>query len=113
MPDEDFRAPLIPALLVLVYPSIYEGFGLPPLEAMQCGTPVITCNTSSLPEVVGDGGTMVAPGDVDALAGAILDTSRHADRGALRQRAMQQACRFGWSIVATATLKVYRTALRN
>ena len=56
---------------LFVYPSLYEGFGLPPLEAIVCGTPVITSNTSSLPEVVGDAGIMVDPHDVDRLADAM------------------------------------------
>ena len=110
VPDEDL-APLYTGATVFVYPSIYEGFGLPPLEAMQCGTPVVTSNTSSLPEVVGAGGTMVEADDIDALAGAILHTSRHPDKHALRQRALKQAGRFGWDISVAATLRAYRTAL--
>ena len=68
--DEDLPA-LYNAADLFVYPSLYEGFGLPPLEAMACGTPVITSNTSSLPEVVGDAGIMIDPYDVDKLADAM------------------------------------------
>jgi len=112
VPDGDL-APLYTDAAVFVFPSFHEGFGLPPLEAMQCGTPVITCNTSSLPEVVGGGGVMVDPNDVDALAGAILDFARHPDRSALQQRALTQARRFSWEISMAKTLDAYRAALRG
>jgi glycosyltransferase involved in cell wall biosynthesis len=113
VPDEDL-APLYTGAQVFVYPSIYEGFGLPPLEAMQCGTPVITSNTSSLPEVVGDGGVMVAPDDVNELAGAMLDLARDTDRrGHLQQRALARARRFSWEFSTAATLRAYRAALQG
>ena len=105
-------APLYTGARALVYPSIYEGFGLPPLEAMQCGAPAITSNTSSLPEVVGDGGVLLAPDDLDGLAGAILDlvgdSGRHA---ALQQRALAQARRFSWEKSASTLLRAYNAAL--
>jgi glycosyltransferase involved in cell wall biosynthesis len=111
VPDEDL-APLYTGAQIFVYPSMYEGFGLPPLEAMRCGTPVITSNASSLPEVVGDGGVMVAPNDVDALAGAMIALARDA---ALHERVQQQALararRFSWACSAAATLRAYRSAL--
>ena len=69
--DDDLPAVYAAGPDAFVFPSLYEGFGLPPLEAMACGTPVITSNTSSLPEVVGDAGIMVDPLDVKALADAI------------------------------------------
>jgi glycosyltransferase involved in cell wall biosynthesis len=113
VPDEDL-APLYTGARVFVYPSIYEGFGLPPLEAMQCGTPTITSNTSSLPEVVGDGGVMVAPDDVDGLAGQMLDLARDSDRRrCLQQRALAQARRFSWELSTAATLGAYRAALQG
>jgi glycosyltransferase involved in cell wall biosynthesis len=113
VPDEDL-APLYTGAQVFVYPSIYEGFGLPPLEAMQCGTPAITSNTSSLPEVVGDGGVMVAPDDVDALAGVMLDLARDTDRRRyLQQCALAQARHFSWELSAAATLRAYRAALQG
>ena len=111
VPDADL-GPLYSGARVFVYPSIYEGFGLPPLEAMQCGTPAITSNTSSLPEVVGDAGVMVAPDDVDALAGAMLDLARDGERRrCARERALAQARRFTWERSTAATLGAYRTAL--
>ncbi len=71
VPDDDLVA-LYNAAEVFLYPSYYEGFGLPPLEAMACGTPVVTSDAASLPEVVGDAAVMVAPDDPQELAGAIL-----------------------------------------
>ena len=111
VPDEDL-APLYTGAQVFVYNSIYEGFGLPPLEAMQCGTPVITSTTSSLPEVVGTAGVMVAPHDLDALAGALLEVAAGSTSGDERQqRALAQARNFSWARATAATLHAYRAAL--
>ena len=105
-------APLYTGARALVYPSIYEGFGLPPLEAMQCGTPVIATDTSSLPEVVGDGGVLLAPDDLDGLAGAIVDLVGDSERhAALQQRAFAQARRFSWEKSASTLLRAYCAAL--
>ena len=82
VPDEDL-ATLYGGALAFVYPSLCEGFGLPPLEAMQCGTPVIAGRVASLPEVVGDAGILVDLGDPDALCAAMLRLYRDA---ALRER---------------------------
>ena len=96
VPDEDLSA-LLTAVSVFVYPSLYEGFGLPVLEAMQCGAPVITSTTSSLPEVVGDAAVCVDPTDDDALAQAMsdvmLDSTLAAD---LRRRGLERAKTFTW-----------------
>ncbi|NJO04552.1 MAG: glycosyltransferase family 4 protein [Chloroflexaceae bacterium] len=96
------------AATVFVFPSLYEGFGMPPLEAMACGTPVVTSNTTSLPEVVGDAGLMIDPHNADALAAAIRrvldDTDLHAN---MRQRGLHQAACFTWSATAAATRAVY------
>lgn len=96
----------------MVYPSVYEGFGLPPLEAMACGCPVITSNTSSLPEVVGQAGLMVAPDDVDGLAESLqlllTDKSartRYADLGVAR------ANEFSWEKAAQQTLEIYKQVI--
>ncbi|MCX7860389.1 MAG: glycosyltransferase family 4 protein [Chloroflexus sp.] len=97
------------AATVFVFPSIYEGFGMPPLEAMACGTPVITSNTSSLPEVVGDAGLMVSPSDTVALAEAIRRLLTDADlRAELRQRGLARARRFSWAETAAKTLAAYQ-----
>jgi glycosyltransferase involved in cell wall biosynthesis len=111
VPDADL-SPLYTGARVFVYPSIYEGFGLPPLEAMQCGTPVITSMASSLPEVVGDGGLMVPAHDVDEFAAAMLALARDgALHDRMRARALARAGRFNWSTSIDATLRAYRAAL--
>jgi glycosyltransferase involved in cell wall biosynthesis len=71
VPEEELPY-LFSAADVFVYPSFYEGFGIPPLEAMACGIPVVTSNVSSLPEVVGDAGLLVDPQNTDEIAGAII-----------------------------------------
>ncbi len=96
-----------------VFPSFYEGFGLPPLEAMACGVPVICADASSLPEVVGDAAVMFDPYAVDALAAAIqrvLDAP--ALRADLRERGLQRAQAFSWEQTARQTLQVYETLQR-
>jgi glycosyltransferase involved in cell wall biosynthesis len=96
------------AATVFVFPSIYEGFGMPPLEAMACGTPVLTSNSSSLPEVVGDAGLMAEPTDVDALAAALLRLLHDTDlRHDLRERGLQRAQAFSWRTTAERTLEAY------
>jgi glycosyltransferase involved in cell wall biosynthesis len=94
---------------VFAYPSLYEGFGFPPLEAMACGAAVVASNASSLPEVVGDAGLLVEPADVDALAhvlGRVLDDAHL--RADLQQRGIQRAAQFTWAHVAERTLDSYR-----
>ena len=108
--------PDLPALYsgaaAFVYPSIYEGFGLPPLEAMACGAPVITTNNSSLPEVVGDAALIVDAHDVDAIANAMLQVaSDPSARENLRQRGLARAKFFTWRRTAEQTLAVYEKAL--
>jgi glycosyltransferase involved in cell wall biosynthesis len=92
-----------------VYPSVYEGFGLPPLEAMACGCPVITSNTSSLPEVIGQAGIMVGPDDETGLTGALdrllTDKAEHAR---LREAGLKRATEFTWQETARRTLEIYR-----
>ena len=107
VPAEDLPA-LYSAATVFVYPSLHEGFGLPPLEAMACGTPVITSNASSLPEVVGDAGIMVDPHNVEELAEAILRVLRDPDlRQEMSAKGLEQAKKFSWKETARQTLKVY------
>jgi glycosyltransferase involved in cell wall biosynthesis len=91
-----------------VFPSRYEGFGLPPLEAMACGTAVVTSNSSSLPEVIGDAGFAVHPEAAREMAGAIIATIVQENLAAeLRQKGLQQAAKFSWEKTATETLLVY------
>ncbi|MCZ7571820.1 MAG: glycosyltransferase family 4 protein [Ardenticatenaceae bacterium] len=95
-----------------VYPSLYEGFGLPVLEAMACGTPVLTSNAASLPEVVGPAGLTVAARDEGALAEALRRLLRDAAlRATLRERGLQQARRFSWLEAARVQTRIYRAAL--
>ena len=97
------------AATAFVYPSIYEGFGLPPLEAMACGTPVIVSNAASLPEVVGGDGLMIAPHDVSGWAAALAQVWNDAAyRAELAERGRQQAARFTWLETARQTAAVYR-----
>jgi glycosyltransferase involved in cell wall biosynthesis len=95
---------------VFAYPSLWEGFGLPVLEAMACGTPVLTSNVSSLPEVAGDAAVLVSPTDVDAIAGGLgrLLESR-ALRADLADRGVRRAAEFSWERCARETLAVYET----
>jgi glycosyltransferase involved in cell wall biosynthesis len=105
--DEDLPA-LYNAADLFVYPSIFEGFGLPPLEAMACGTPVITSNTSSLPEVVGNAGIMVDPYDVDRLADAMYEVLSNVGlREDMIKRGLEKAKMFSWDKCARETLKVF------
>jgi glycosyltransferase involved in cell wall biosynthesis len=97
---------------VFVYPSFYEGFGLPVLEAMACGTPVITTNVSSMPEIAGEAGVLLPPGDDRQLAQALLDLLRDpARRRQLSEAGLQRAAAFTWDRTAAETLTVYRQAL--
>lgn len=94
---------------LFVYPSIYEGFGFPPLEAMSCGTPVITTAVSSLPEVVGDAAVLVEPGQTQALCRAMAEVlSDERRRADMVERGLVRAKRFSWSEAARFTLNLYQ-----
>lgn len=94
---------------VFVYPSLYEGFGLPPLEAMNCGTPVVTSNLTSIPEVVQDAGMLINPYNEDELPEALVkllnDESLQKE---YRERGLKRAQDFSWAKTAEKTLEVYR-----
>jgi glycosyltransferase involved in cell wall biosynthesis len=95
---------------LLLFPSLYEGFGWPPLEAMACGTPVVASNAASLPEVVGDAGLMCSPLDYDGLANAMYALLTNNDlRLAVIKKGLMRASLFSWEKVAQQTLAVYES----
>lgn len=108
--------PELPFLLAgacaTVYPSIYEGFGLPPLESMACGVPVICSDRSAMPEVVGDGGVLLDPDDIAGFSAAMLRAIEDPVwRQVIGERALRRAGRFSWQRCARETLAVYRELL--
>jgi glycosyltransferase involved in cell wall biosynthesis len=113
VPERDLPA-LYSGAICFVYPSFFEGFGLPPLEAMKCGVPVIAGNRTSLPEVMGEAGLLVDPFDVQALASAIERLIGNSDfRNELRVKGLEQARKFDWRETARQTLKVYSEVVGN
>jgi len=93
---------------IFVYPSLYEGFGLPPLEAMACGIPVITSNTSSLPEVIGDAGIMVDPTDINSLCESMYILLKDKELwNRMRNMGLERSKLFSWDKTAEKILKVY------
>jgi glycosyltransferase involved in cell wall biosynthesis len=111
--DADLSA-VLSAAAVFVYPSLFEGFGLPPLEALACGTPVVASNTTALPEVLGDAALLVDPTNVDAIAAAVQralvdDTLR----AGLQRRGLQRAACFSWDATALNTQQAYTRAAQR
>ena len=102
------------AATAFVYPSFYEGFGLPVLEAMACGTPVVTSDRTSLPEVVGSTGLLIDPDDPDSIAEALRRLTSDADlRASLARSGRERASQFTWQRTARETAAVYRDALND
>jgi glycosyltransferase involved in cell wall biosynthesis len=112
VPEDALRV-LYDRALALIYPSLYEGFGLPLVEAMAGGAPVLASDTASMPEVVGDGGLLLDPHRsrewADAFAMLALD---HDRRGQLRAKGLLRAAQFSWETTARRTLDVYRAIVR-
>lgn len=112
-PEEDLPI-LYNGCDIFVYPSLYEGFGLPPLEAMNCGTPVITSNISSIPEVVGDGGILIDPFNtaslIDALEMVLNDDNKKKE---LSEKGLIRASSYSWKKTAEETIKVYKKVAEN
>lgn len=108
VPDEDL-AGLYNAADLFIYPCLYAGFGLPPLEAMACGTPVITSNNSSLPEVVGDAGLLINPYNIKEISNAISSLIDDDDlRENLIKKGLKRSKLFNWSNSAYETLETYK-----
>jgi glycosyltransferase involved in cell wall biosynthesis len=98
---------------LFAFPSLYEGFGLGPLEAMACGTPVVSSNSSSLPEVVGEAGLLFEPTDTAAMTQALRRIlTDEALRAELKQRSLQQAKKFSWAKAAEEHIAVYQSLLK-
>jgi glycosyltransferase involved in cell wall biosynthesis len=109
--DDEMARRALTGACVLAYPSVYEGFGFPPLEAMAVGVPVVTTSVGAIPEVVGDGAQLVPPGDVEALAGAL---ARVLDEADLRHRLIEQgharAAMFTWTACGEGLADLYAAA---
>lgn len=113
VPEQDLVG-LYSGAICFVYPSYFEGFGLPAVEAMQCGVPVIAGNRTSLPEVVADAGLLFDPFDTQALVNAltqVIDDS--ACRALLRAKGLERARNFNWKTTAQLTLNVYQAAAKT
>lgn len=109
--DEDLSG-IYSGATAFVYPSYYEGFGLPLLEAMQCGVPVISSNTSSMPEVVEDAGILLPPDDEEGIAASIMKLIEDPElRHELSQRSIQQSKKFSWEKCVEETIGIYRKAM--
>ncbi|GCE25605.1 glycosyl transferase family 1 [Dictyobacter alpinus] len=110
--EEEDKPALYSGTSVFVFPSLYEGFGLDPLEAMSCGAPVVCSNRTSLPEVVGEAAISIDPEDTKALVDAMYSVLSNDELQAdLRARSLQQAARFSWRTAAQQTLAVYEEVL--
>ncbi|MBD2099627.1 glycosyltransferase family 1 protein [Leptolyngbya sp. FACHB-261] len=107
--DDRHLAKLYRCSLALVYPSLYEGFGIPPLEAMSCRTAVVASNCSSIPEVVGDAGILFGPNSITDLADILIDLSENpTKRDELIAKGEKRATMFSWEKTAAQTLAVYQ-----
>ncbi|HEY8491390.1 MAG TPA: glycosyltransferase family 1 protein [Dehalococcoidia bacterium] len=113
VPDEAMPA-LYSGADLFVFPSLYEGFGLPPLEAMACGTPVVASSRSAMPEVLGDAALLVEPQDVGAVTAAVRRVLEdEALRARLREAGLRRAAGYSWESAARATMEVYRRAVEG
>ena len=98
---------------LLVYPSFYEGFGLPPLEAMACGTPVISSNTTSIPEIVEDSTILINPSDISEISNSIIEIANNLElQKKLIKQGLEQVSKFNWHKTAKKTLKAYENTLK-
>jgi len=108
---EDERRSLLSGAVALAYPSLYEGFGFPPLEAMASGVPVVATTAGSLPEVLGDAAELVPPGDAGALAGALARVIKDSGlRSRLIEAGRLRAASFTWASAAASMMDLYKLA---
>jgi glycosyltransferase involved in cell wall biosynthesis len=113
-PAEASKPALYRNAVALIFPSHYEGFGLPPLEALACGTPVVGSDVSSIPEIVGNAGVLLAPDDAEGMAGALIQLAIDEDfRAEMSRRALAQAARFSWERTARETFAAYQDVSRH
>lgn len=111
-PDQPSLLQLYNAADMLLAPSTHEGFGITLLEAMACGTPVITANTSAMPEVVSDAGVLIDPLNIEAIAAAILHLRQdHTYRQTLIQKGLERVKAFTWEAVSEAIAQIYESLL--
>jgi glycosyltransferase involved in cell wall biosynthesis len=109
--DHDNLPSLYSAAEIFVFPTLWEGFGLPLLEAMACGAPTVASRVSCFPEIAGDGAVLIDPYRVDEIAGAMLELANDSEaREALSQRAVARASNFTWEATARKTIAVYKDA---
>ncbi len=112
-PDTDLPL-LYSAAKLLVHPSLYEGFGLTPLEAMACGTPVVYADTSSLPEIIGDTGFAVSPASTESLAEGIREMLENDQlRHSFSEKGIQHTQRYSWPNIARRILEIYRLLIEH
>ncbi len=112
--DEEDKPAVYSAASLFVFPSLYEGFGLDPLEAMKCGTPVVCSNRTSLPEVVGDAALTFDPDNIGQMVAAMRELLTDADLAAkLRERSLERAKQFSWRKTAAETLAVYEEVYKK
>ncbi len=111
---EEDKPALYSGALLFVFPSLYEGFGLPPLEALACGTPVVASRAGSLPEIVGEGGILIDPEDVESLVAAMRKLLSDENlRAELREKGLAHAATFSWEKTARETLEAYQQVVSN
>lgn len=112
--DEKDKPALYRGATIFAFPSLYEGFGLPPLEAMASGVPTVSSNTSSLPEVVGEAGILLSPTDKEGWSDAIVRVYKNpALQRQMREKNQQQIKKFSWEKTARMTIDVYKKALES